>query len=55
METETIIDASAEVGLGVIMEKAKYTMVSRYQNVYQNRYVKMTNRSFENVSKFIYI
>jgi hypothetical protein len=35
--TETLIDASKEVGLEVNVEKTKYMLVSRGQNVGQNR------------------
>jgi hypothetical protein len=30
--TETLIDASKEVGLGINVEKAKCILLSRYQN-----------------------
>jgi hypothetical protein len=48
--TQTLIDASKEVGLDVNVEKMKYMMVSRDQNAGQNREIKIGNRSFENVS-----
>jgi hypothetical protein len=47
--TETLIDASKEVGLEVNIEKTKYMLVSRDQNAGQNRDRKIGNRSFENV------
>jgi hypothetical protein len=50
--TETLIDASKEVGLEINVEKTKYMLVSRKQNVGQNRDMKIANRLFENVSKF---
>jgi hypothetical protein len=50
--TETLIDASKEVGLEINVEKTKYKLPSCYQNVGQNRDIKITNRSFENVSQF---
>jgi hypothetical protein len=50
--TETLIDTSKDVGLEVNIEKTKDMLVSRYQNAGQNRDVKITNRSFENVSQF---
>jgi hypothetical protein len=31
--TETLTDASKEVGLGINVEKAKYMLLSRHQNV----------------------
>jgi ABC-type transport system substrate-binding protein len=53
--TETLTDASKEVGLEVNVEKTKYMLVSRDQNVGQNRDIKIGNRSFENVSQFMYL
>jgi hypothetical protein len=53
--TQTLIDASREVGLEVNVEKTKYVLVSRDQNAGQNREIKMGNRSFENVSQFKYL
>jgi hypothetical protein len=50
--TETLIDASKEVGLEINVEKTKYMLLSRQQNVGQNRDMKTANRSFENVSQF---
>jgi hypothetical protein len=46
-----------EVGLEVNVEKTKYTymLLSRHQNVDQNRDIKIANRSFENVSQFKYL
>jgi hypothetical protein len=49
--TETLIDASKEVGLEVNIEKTKYMLVSWDQN----REIKIGNRSFENVSQFRYL
>jgi hypothetical protein len=39
-----------EVGLEVNVEKTKYVLVSHYQNADQNQDIKLTNRSFKNVS-----
>jgi hypothetical protein len=50
--TETVIDASMEVGLEINVEQTKYMLLSRYQNVGQNCDIKIANRSFENVSQF---
>jgi hypothetical protein len=55
VNTETLVDASKEVGLEVNVEKTKYIMVSRDQNADQNRDIKIGNRSFENVSQFKYL
>jgi hypothetical protein len=42
--TETLIDASKEVGLEINVEKTKYLLLSRHQNVCQNRDIKLANR-----------
>jgi hypothetical protein len=52
---ETLIDASKEVGLQINVEKTKYMLLSRHQNVGQNRDIKISNRKFENVSQFKYL
>jgi hypothetical protein len=41
--TQTLIDASKEVGLEVNVEKAKYMLVSRDQNACQDRDIKIGN------------
>jgi hypothetical protein len=53
--TETLIDASKEVGLEINTEKSKYMLLSRHQNAGQNRDIKMADRCFENVAKFRYL
>jgi hypothetical protein len=53
--TETLIDVSKEVGLEISVEKTKYMLLSRQQNVGQNRDIKIETRSFENVSQFKYL
>jgi hypothetical protein len=53
--TQTLIDASKEVGLEVNVEKTKYMFVSRDQNAGQTREINIGNRSFENVSQFKYL
>jgi hypothetical protein len=50
--TQTLIDASKEVGLEVNTEKAKYMLLSRHQNAEQNHDIKIGNRSFKNVAQF---
>jgi hypothetical protein len=49
--TETLTDASKEIGLEVNVEKAKYMLVSRDQNAGQNRDIKRPNRSFKKASQ----
>jgi hypothetical protein len=53
--TETLIDASKEVGLEINVERTKCMLLSRHQNVGQNRDIKIANRSFENVSQLKYL
>jgi hypothetical protein len=42
--TETLIDASKEVGPEVNTEKTKFMFESRHQNAGQNHDIKMANR-----------
>jgi sorting nexin-29 len=53
--TETLIDASMEFGLEINVEKTKYMLLSRPQNIGQNLDIKIANRSFENVSQLKYL
>jgi hypothetical protein len=53
--TDILIDDSEEVGLEINVDKTNYMLLSRHQNVGQNRDVKIANRSFENVSQFKYL
>jgi hypothetical protein len=52
--TETLIDASKEVGLEINVEKTKYMLLSHHQNVGRNRDIKVANSSFGNVSVQIF-
>jgi hypothetical protein len=51
-KTETLIDASKEIGLEINIEKTKYMLLSHHQNGSQNQDIKIANRLFENVSQF---
>jgi hypothetical protein len=53
--TETLIDASKEVGLEINAHKTNYMLLSCHQNVGQNRDIIIAKRSFENVSQFKYL
>jgi hypothetical protein len=53
--TETLIDASKEVGLEINIEKTKYMLLSHRQNVGQSWDIKIANRLFENVLQFKYL
>jgi hypothetical protein len=54
-KTETLTDASKEVGLEIYVEKTKYMLLFCHQNVGQNRDIKTANTSFENLSQFKYL
>jgi hypothetical protein len=41
---ETLVDASKEVGIEINVEKTKYMLLSRHQNVGQNRDIKIAYR-----------
>jgi hypothetical protein len=41
-------DASKEVGLEINVEKTKYMLLSRHQNIGRNLDINITNRSFGN-------
>jgi hypothetical protein len=45
--TETLLDANKEVSLEISVEKSKYMLLSRHQNVGQIRDIKIAKRSFE--------
>jgi hypothetical protein len=55
INTETLTDASKEVGLEVNVEKTKYMLVSCHQNAVQNQNIQTANRTFEHVSQFKYL
>jgi hypothetical protein len=53
--TGSLIDASKEIDIEINVDKTKYMLLSRHQNVGQNRDMKIANRSFENMSQFKYL
>jgi hypothetical protein len=53
--TETLLEASTDVGLEINAEKTKYMTISRHQNSGQNKNISIANESFENVAKFKYL
>jgi hypothetical protein len=53
--TETLLEASREVGLEINAEKAKYMIMSRHPNSGQNQNIRGANELFENVEKFKYL
>jgi hypothetical protein len=52
--TGTLKNASKEVGLEVDADKTNY-MLSRHHNAGQNDFIKLTNKSFENVIQLKYL
>jgi hypothetical protein len=53
--TQTLIDASKEIGLEVNTEKTKYMLLSRHQSAGRNPDIKIGNRWFEDVAQFRYL
>jgi hypothetical protein len=53
--TETLIDASKEVGLAMNVEKTKQMLLSRHQNVGQVWDIKIGERSFGKLSQLKYL
>jgi hypothetical protein len=49
-DTETLLEASRDVGLEVIAEKTKYIIMSCHQNSGQNQNIGIANEMFENVA-----
>jgi hypothetical protein len=45
--TETLLEASKEVGLGIIVENTKYMLLSHHQNTGENQHIKIANRSLK--------
>jgi hypothetical protein len=50
--TQTLIDASKEIGLEVNTEKTKYILLSCQRKAGQNYDINISNRRFENVAQF---
>jgi ABC-type siderophore export system fused ATPase/permease subunit len=53
--TQTLIDASKEVGLELNAEKTKYMFLSLHQNAGQIHDRSIANRYFENVAQLKYL
>jgi hypothetical protein len=49
--TETLLEASKDVGIEIHSEKTKYIIMSRHPNSGQNQNIRIANESFENVAK----
>jgi divalent metal cation (Fe/Co/Zn/Cd) transporter len=46
---KSLTDASKKVGLEINVEKIKYMLLSRHQNVGQSHDIETVNRSFQNI------
>jgi hypothetical protein len=53
--SETLLEASRDIGLEINAEKTKYMIMSRHQNSGQNQNIRIANELFENVAKFKYL
>jgi hypothetical protein len=53
--TQTLIDASKEVGLEANAEESQCMLLSRHQNAGQGQQIKVASRSFENVAQLKYL
>jgi hypothetical protein len=50
--TETLLEASRDVGIEINAEKTKYMIMSCHPNSGQNQNIRIANESFEKVAKF---
>jgi hypothetical protein len=48
-KTETLLEASRDVGLQINAEKTKYMIMSHHKNSRQNQNIRIYKESFENV------
>jgi sorting nexin-29 len=53
--SETLLEASRDIGLEINAEKTKYMIMSRHPNSGQYQDIRIVNESFENVTKFKYL
>jgi hypothetical protein len=53
--SETLLEASKNIGLEINAEKTKYMIMSRHPNSGQNQNIRISNESFEKVAKFKYL
>jgi hypothetical protein len=53
--TETLLEASRDIGLEINAKETKYLIMSRHQNSVQNQNTKIANESFETVTKLKYL
>jgi hypothetical protein len=55
VNTQTLLEASRNVGLEIYAEKTKYMIMSRHPNSGQNQNIGIVNESFEKMEKFKYV
>jgi hypothetical protein len=53
--SETLLQASRDIGLEINAEKTKYMIMSRHPNSGKNQNIRIANESFEKVAKFKYL
>jgi hypothetical protein len=53
--TETLLEASMDIGLKIIAEKTKYIIMSHYPKSGHNQNIRTANESFVNVGKYKYL
>jgi hypothetical protein len=53
--SETLLQASRDIGLEINAEKTKYMIMSRHPNSGKNQNIRIVNEWFENVAKFKYL
>jgi hypothetical protein len=53
--SETLLEATRDIGLEINAEKTKYMIMSRHPNSGQNQNIRIANESFEKVAEFKYL
>jgi hypothetical protein len=53
--SETLLEASRDIGIEINAEKTKYMIMSRHLNSRHNQNIRIANESFENVATFKYL
>jgi hypothetical protein len=53
--SETLLEASRDIGLEINAEKTKYIIMSLHPNSGQNQNIRLANESFEKVAKLKYL